>query len=142
MHAYDVHTYKVHAHEVHYHEVHAHEVHAREVHVHEVHAREVHVYFCAQQTGMHILVVEALLIATYSTWRWANTYTHRKILSVENLSLANSWSLSSRTFPAGSLPSGIRMYERTSLRIATEARPVRNIYEVHTHEMHACEVRP
>jgi hypothetical protein len=23
---------------------------------------------CAQQTGMHILVVEALLIAIYSTW--------------------------------------------------------------------------
>jgi hypothetical protein len=33
---------------------------------------------CAQQTGMHILVVEALLVATYSTWGWTNTYTHRK----------------------------------------------------------------
>ena len=48
-----------------------------------------------QQTGMHILVVEALLIATYSTWVRANTYTHKKTLSVENLSRANSWSLSS-----------------------------------------------
>jgi len=27
---------------------------------------------------MHILVEEALIIATYSTWEWANTYTHRK----------------------------------------------------------------
>jgi hypothetical protein len=45
---------------------------------------------CAQQTGMHKLVVEALLIAIYSTWDWTNTYTHRKILSVENLSRANS----------------------------------------------------
>jgi len=33
---------------------------------------------CAQQTGMHEMVLEALLIATYSTWGWTNTYTHRK----------------------------------------------------------------
>ena len=32
----------------------------------------------AQQIGMHILVVEALLVATYSTWVRANTYTHKK----------------------------------------------------------------
>jgi hypothetical protein len=50
---------------------------------------------CAQQTGMHKLVVEALLIAIYSTWGRANTYRHKKTLSVENLSRANSWSLSS-----------------------------------------------
>src|SRR5271170_4123983 len=87
---------------------------------------------------MHILLVEALLIATYSTWGWANTYTHRKTLSVENLSRANSWSLSSCTFPAGSCPAdrrmyertSVRAYERTSLRIATEARPVRNSFMV------------
>jgi hypothetical protein len=62
----------------------------------------------------------------------ANTYTHRKILSVECLSRANSWSLSSCAFPAGSCPaeiyecSSVRMYERTNLRIATETRPARN----------------
>jgi hypothetical protein len=48
---------------------------------------------------MHILVVEALLVATYSTWGRANTYTHRKTLSVESLSRANSWSLSRCSFP-------------------------------------------
>ena len=61
---------------------------------------------CAQQTGMHILVVEALLIAIYSTGERANTYTQKKILSVENLSRANSWSLSSCACPAGSCPAG------------------------------------
>ena len=57
---------------------------------------------------MHILVVEALLIAIYSTWERANTYTHKKTLSVENLSRANSWSLSSCacSCPAGSCPAG------------------------------------
>ena len=35
---------------------------------------------------MHILVVEALLVAIYSTWGRANTYTHRKSLSAEYLS--------------------------------------------------------
>src|SRR5271163_4336490 len=55
---------------------------------------------------MHILVVEALLIATYSTWGRANTYTQKKTLSVENLSRANSWSLSSCACPAGSCPAG------------------------------------
>jgi hypothetical protein len=34
---------------------------------------------------MHILV-EALLVAIYSTWGRANTYTHRKSLSAEYLS--------------------------------------------------------
>jgi hypothetical protein len=87
---------------------------------------------CAQQTNMHILVVEALLIATYSTWGRANTYAHRKTLSVENLSRANSWSLSSCTFPAGSCPAeayectSVRVYKRTSLRIATKTPPIRN----------------
>ena len=70
---------------------------------------------CAQQTGMrlHVLVVEALLIATYSTWGWANTYTHRKILSVENLSRANSRSLSSLPFQL--VPAHLA-YECTSVR--------------------------
>jgi hypothetical protein len=44
---------------------------------------------CAQQTGVHEMVVEAL-----PGWR-ADTYRHKKILSVECLSRANSWSLSS-----------------------------------------------
>jgi len=54
---------------------------------------------------MHKLVVEALLITTYSTWGWTNSYRHKKTLSVENLSHANSWSLSSCACPAGSLSS-------------------------------------
>jgi len=33
---------------------------------------------CAQQTGMHILVVEALLIAIFLSKGRANTYRHRK----------------------------------------------------------------
>ena len=32
-----------------------------------MHAYETRAYCCAQQTGMHILVVEALLVAIYST---------------------------------------------------------------------------
>jgi hypothetical protein len=44
----------------------------------------------------------------------ANTYRHRKILSVECLSRVNSWSLSSCAFPAGS-----RAAECTNLRRAT-----------------------
>src|SRR5271156_4487987 len=93
---------------------------------------------CAQQTGMHILVVEALLIATYSTWGRANTYTHMKTLSVENLSRANSWSLSSCACPCpavpvqlvpaqlGLSPAGPYQLWCTSLRIATDTRPTRN----------------
>src|SRR4051794_15862896 len=87
-------------------------------------------------TGMHILVVEALLIAIYSTWERANTYTHRKILSVECLSRANSRSLSSCAFPAGSCPAvpfqlvpvqlrytNVRAYEPAK---SNETRPARN----------------
>src|SRR5947208_12550807 len=37
-------------------------------------------------------------------WGRANTYTQKKTLSVENLSRANSWSLSSCACPAGSCP--------------------------------------
>src|SRR5271163_692861 len=87
---------------------------------------------------MHILVVEALLIATYSTWGRANTYTHKKTLSVENLSRANSWSLSSCTCPCPAVPvqlvpaqldlspAGPYQLWCTSLRIATDTRPTRN----------------
>ena len=39
-------------------------------------------------------------------WGRANTYTQKKTLSVENLSRANSWSLSSCACPAGSCPAG------------------------------------
>src|SRR4051794_41567612 len=79
---------------------------------------------------MHVLVVEALLIAIYSTGERANTYTHRKTLSVENLSRANSWSLSSCACPCpavpvqlvsaqlGLSPAGPYQLECTSLRIA------------------------
>jgi hypothetical protein len=35
---------------------------------------------CAQQTGMHILVVEALLIALYLPEGRADTYKHKEIL--------------------------------------------------------------
>ena len=41
---------------------------------------------CAQQTGMHILVVEALLIYLFYLKGRANTYRHKKTLSVEYLS--------------------------------------------------------
>src|SRR5436305_14137447 len=99
-------------------------------------------YCCAQQTGSHILVVEALLIAIYSTGKRANTYTHRKTLSVENLCRANSWSLSSCACPCpavpvqlvpaqlGLSPAGPYQLECTSLRIATETRPTRNIAQL------------
>ena len=60
---------------------------------------------CAQQTGMHRLVVEALLIAIFLSEGRANTWRHEKTLSVENLSRAiwlvpaqlclSSWFLSS-----------------------------------------------
>src|SRR5436190_16220024 len=64
-------------------------------------------------------------------WGRANTYTQKKILSVENLSRANSWSLSSCACPAGSCPAvPVQLVpaqlECTSLRIATETRPTRN----------------
>ena len=79
MHACEVHAYEVYAmrctHEVHARKIHAHEVHACEMHIYEVHAHEV---CCAQQTGMHILVVEALLTAIFLSEGRANTYRHRK----------------------------------------------------------------
>src|SRR2546429_204581 len=85
MYAHEMHAHEMHAHEMHAHEVHAHEVHAHEVHAHEMHANEVHVrkiraheVCCAQQTGMHILVVEALLTAIFLSEGRANTYGHRK----------------------------------------------------------------
>src|SRR5256885_1481029 len=74
------------------------------MHVYKVHTHEMHACCCAQQTGMHILIVEALLIAIYSTGDEQITYTQKKTLSVENLSRANSWSLSSCACPAGSCP--------------------------------------
>src|SRR5271168_2359872 len=49
----------------------------------------------------------------------ANTYTHRKMLSVECLTRANSWPLSSCAFPAGPYPAehtSVRLYECTSVR--------------------------
>ena len=49
---------------------------------------------CAQHTGMHIVVVEALLNC-YLPRKRADTYRHKKTLSVECLSRAISWSLSS-----------------------------------------------
>src|SRR5947208_13095464 len=57
MQAYETHTY----------EMQAHDMHAHEMHAHRMHAYETRAYCCAQQTGMHILVVEALLVAIYST---------------------------------------------------------------------------
>src|SRR5436305_2853300 len=71
-------------------------------------------------------------------WGRANTYTQKKTLSVENLSRANSWSLSSCACPCpavpvqlvpaqlGLSPAGPYQLECTSLRIATETRPTRN----------------
>jgi hypothetical protein len=41
----------------------------------------------AQQTGMHILVVKALLVATFLS-EGVNTYRHKKTLSVSYLSRA------------------------------------------------------
>jgi hypothetical protein len=53
---------------------------------------------CAQHTGMHIVVVEALLIC-YLPRKRADTYRHKKTLSVECLSRAISWSLPSWVSP-------------------------------------------
>ena len=77
---------------------------------------------------MHIVVVEALLIC-YLPRKRADTYRHKKTLSVERLSHAISWSLSSLTFPAGSCPAGSLLswsMPAESLRITTETRPIRN----------------
>jgi hypothetical protein len=86
---------------------------------------------CAQHTGMHIVVVEALLNC-YLPRKRADTYRRKKTLSVECLPRAISWSLSSSTFPACSCPAGSRLSRSIpaeSLRVATEARPIRNIYQ-------------
>jgi hypothetical protein len=45
-------------------------------------------FCCAQQTGVHEIVVEALLVAIYLSEGRANTYRHKK-------TRANSWPLSS-----------------------------------------------
>jgi hypothetical protein len=55
---------------------------------------------CAQQTGMHILVVEALLIAIFLSEGRANTYRHRKydrriVLPVPSF----SWSCLAESLP-------------------------------------------
>jgi hypothetical protein len=52
---------------MHTHERHAHEMHAHEMHAHETPAHETPIVAC-EQTGVDEMVVEALLIATYSTW--------------------------------------------------------------------------
>jgi hypothetical protein len=119
----------------------------------------------SRQVCIYWLWKHCLLLAILPEGR-ANTYRHRKILSVECLSRANSWSLSSCAFPAGSCPaevyecSSVRMHGRTNLRIATETRPARNIpkavnaytteqdrlhpvmraHEMHAHEVHAREM--
>jgi hypothetical protein len=61
---------------------------------------------CAEQTVcIYRLWKHCLLLSILPGGR-ANTCTHRKILSVECLSRANSWPLSSCAFPAGSCPAG------------------------------------
>jgi hypothetical protein len=47
--------------------MHTHERHAHEMHAHEMHAHETPIV-AREQTGVDEMVVEALLIATYSTW--------------------------------------------------------------------------
>jgi hypothetical protein len=51
-----------------------------------VEALLIYVPCCAQQTGMHILVVEALPVAIFLSEGRANAYRHKKTLSVEYLS--------------------------------------------------------
>src|SRR5438477_7721153 len=42
-------------------------------------------------------------------WGRANTYTHKETLSVENLSRANSWSLSSCACPCPAVPVPVQL---------------------------------
>jgi hypothetical protein len=101
-----------------------------------MHAHEV---CCAQQTGMRILVVEALLTAIFLSEGRANTYRHRKYDRRIVLPIPSHSAVSVLL----NCPYVAEPYECTSVRMATEMRLVRNkVYtrEVHTYEMHACEV--
>ena len=94
---------------------------------------------CAQQTGMHKLVVEALLIAIYSTWGRANTCTHKKSLSVEYLSrpiIADPCpAVPDQLVPVQLRYTNVRVYECTSVRMY-ECTNVR-VYECTS--VRACE---
>src|SRR5947207_6211210 len=76
---------------------------------------------CAQQTGMHILVVEALLIAIYSTGD-EQILIHKRKPCRSRTCLVRIAGLCP-ALPVQLVPAQL---ECTSLRIATETRPTRN----------------
>ena len=68
-------------------------------------ARKLQPVARSRQVCIYWLWKHCLLLSILPGGR-ANTYRHKKTLSVENLSRANSWSLSSCACPAGSCPAG------------------------------------
>ena len=100
---------------------------------------------CAQQTGMHILVVEALLIATYSTWGRANTYTHKKPCRSRACLVRIAGpcpAVSVQLVPAqlGLSPAGPYQLWCTTLRIATDTRRTRNTTKDQKHVTWTCVI--
>src|SRR5437763_14817812 len=105
---------------------------------------------CAQQTGMHILVVEALLIAIYSAGDEQILIHKRKPCRSKTCLVRIAGpcpAVPVQLVPAqlGLSPAAPYQLWCTSLLIATDTRPTRNTYEMHpcetyAHEMHACEM--
>src|SRR5256885_3897265 len=119
------------AHEMHACEMHAHDMHAHEMHAHKMHAYETRAYCCAQQTGMHILVVEALLVAIYSTGDEQILIHKRKPCRSRTCLVRIAGpcpAVPVQLVPAqlGLSPAGPYQLWCTSLRIATDTRPTRN----------------
>src|SRR5947208_12550808 len=121
MQAYETHTY----------EMQAHDMHAHEMHAHRMHAYETRAYCCAQQTGMHILIVEALLIAIYSTGDEQILIHKRKPCRSRTCLVRIAGpcpAVPVQLVPAqlSLSPAGPYQLWCTSLRIATDTRPTRN----------------
>ena len=99
---------------------------------------------------MHILIVEALLIAIYSTGDEQILIHKRKPCRSRTCLVRIAGpcpAVPVQLVPAqlGLSPAGPYQLWCTSLRIATDTRPTRNTYEMHpceiyAHEMHACEM--
>src|SRR5436305_7604867 len=112
------------------HEMHACEMHAHEMHAHKMHAYETRAYCCAQQTGMHILIVEALLVTIYSTGAEQILIHKRKpcrsricLVRIAGPCPAVPAPVQLGPVQLGLSPAGPYQLECTSLRIATETRP-------------------
>ena len=92
---------------------------------------------CAQQTGMHIRCGSTAYSLAILPRKRPDTYRHKKTLGRAPVSPDIAGPCPAEPFPAGSHPAGShlsRSIPAEGLRVATETRPTRNIFNLSTSE--------